>query len=397
MASAQSVFGIFGDGGRPLVRSPPVLLVSIAALCTAAGPALPPGLMATDRQWQVLTATDGDRAKLRQAADRLGAGRLNLAGKWIDGALLRAVVGNDEPLTRAVREAFERPVDVQDFLLFADDLLRSDRDLAAKPAYLPAGRARAVGVLLHPNDVFRRNRPRRYAETSTVVSLELPVAQLGLKPPPDGAVVGPDWAARYKQPETERGRLRALAKANPTLAKRVELLMDQLKAQGAMVFVESTVRRRERGYLLYGSFVLSRSEDEKSVLDHIAKLEQYNKEWGLNVPIKWMHPDGWRATVEAARSLAETFGVVYATPRGAKSSDHYDGSAVDLFVVNLPRYLTLVAPNGAQYSADLSDPSESRDLSLTPRLIEWIESRFALRKLRRDYPHWTDAREDDKN
>ena len=32
------------------------------------------------------------------------------------------------------------------------------------------------------------------------------------------------------------------------------------------------------------------------------------------------------------------------------------------------------------------------DLSLTPRLVEWIEAHFGFEKLRPDYPHWNDAR-----
>jgi hypothetical protein len=57
----------------------------------------------------------------------------------------------------------------------------------------------------------------------------------------------------------------------------------------------------------------------------------------------------------------------------------------------MPRSVTLVASDGAVKTFDLSDPNESRDLSLTPRLIEWIEEHFFLEKLRVDYPHWDDA------
>ncbi len=371
-----------------------LLAVALHAVLIASATPAKPTVMPMDRVWQVLTATTSPHRQLRQAAEQLGAGRFNLAGQWIDRAALLAVAESPpaEPLTRTIRETFERPVDMQDFLLFVDDLLRSGRDLVRAPAYLPAGRARAIGVLLHPNDVFRPDKPRRYAETATVVGLELPTAQVGLKPPPDGAVVGPRWAARYQQPQSEAGRMAALKKVNPDMAARVASLMTQLKAQGAMVYVESTVRRRERGYLLYGSFILSRSTSEKQVAKNITRLDAYNAAWGLNVPIKWAHPGGWRATIDAARALAETYGVVYATRRGAKSSDHYDGSAVDLFVVNLPRKLRLRGPDGATIDADLSAPNESRDLSLTPRLIEWIEAHFQFEKLRRDYPHWTDTK-----
>ena len=362
-----------------------VVSLLAAVLCTSP--------LAADREWDALTATATARAKLIEAGQRLGKGRINLAGRWITGSDLIALGRTDprEPLTRAMREAFRRPVDVDDFLLFADDLVHDGRDLQKEPAFLPAGRARRIGVLLHPNDVFR-NRPRLYATTSTAVWLEEPTTQIGLPPAKDGDPISPNWAARYQQPDTERGRMAALKAANPGLAERITRLMSQLKKQGAMVYVESTLRPRERGLLLYGAFVLSRSASRAEVAKQVAELESFNQDWGLNVPIRWRHPDGWQATVDAAQALAETFGVVYATKRGAQSSDHYDGSAIDLFVVNLPRKLTLCAPDGAILNADLSGPDESRDLNLTPRLIEWIETHFQLAKLRKDYPHWTDAR-----
>ena len=362
-----------------------------AATTTATIAPHPP--MAANRKWDVLTATASERQKLAQAGRKLNAGRFDLAGTWVDGATLVTLSKTPacEPLTRALREALERPVDVDDLLLFIDDLLAHGVDLEARPAYLPAGRARGVGVLLHPNDVFRKNRPRRYGERVTVIPLDAPTPQLGLKPARDGSVVGPNWAARYQQPETEQGRIDALQKANPSFGARVASLTKQLKAQGAFVFVDATVRAPERGYLLYGSYRLSRSESKKTLLKRIRELRRINKQWGLDVPIRWMHPKGWRATVDAARQLADTYGVVYATRRGARSSDHYGGKAIDLSAMNLPRRLTLIAPDRAELTIELSGPDESRDLSLTPRLVNWIEAHFAMKKLRKDYPHWSDA------
>ena len=39
------------------------------------------------------------------------------------------------------------------------------------------------------------------------------------------------------------------------------------------------------------------------------------------------------------------------------------------------------------------DPAQTRDLSLSPALIRWIEEHFELAKLLSDYPHWDDARQ----
>jgi len=36
---------------------------------------------------------------------------------------------------------------------------------------------------------------------------------------------------------------------------------------------------------------------------------------------------------------------------------------------------------------------QTRDLSLSPELIAWVEGHFELEKLVTDYPHWNDARD----
>ena len=68
------------------------------------------------------------------------------------------------------------------------------------------------------------------------------------------------------------------------------------------------------------------------------------------------------------------------------------GDRVDVVALGLPRSLSLTAPDGETRSFDLSDPSQPRDLSLTPELIDWIEQHFGFEKLKADYPHWNDAR-----
>ena len=152
------------------------------------------------------------------------------------------------------------------------------------------------------------------------------------------------------------------------------------------------MRDPRRGYLIYGSYLLSKSKTRRQVKRRVRRLNRYNRAWGLKVPIRWTHPRGWRATIEAARKMADTYGVAYATAGGARRSYHYDAGAVDFWAVGLPRTLKLKAPDGAKRTFDLSDPGETRDLNLTPALIEWIEAHYGFEKLKTDYPHWNDKR-----
>ena len=198
---------------------------------------------------------------------------------------------------------------------------------------------------------------------------------------------------RYPNPSGETESLAALAavRAESSFAGRIRSLMSQLRDQGAEVYLNSAVRSRERGYLMWGAFVLSRASDEDEVRARVKDLHRAREEWRLSVSIEWLHPEGWQATREAARAMAETYEVVYATEAGARASDHYTGRAVDLVALALPRRLELRAPNGKTRRFDLFHPQAARDLSLSPEIIEWIEANFSLKKLRSDYPHWSDA------
>lgn len=368
----------------------------VGVLLPGLAPAAGPHSLQTNQRWQLFSKPADDEARrliLERAATMLQGWSVNLAGVPLSPERLRDIARGHprEPLLRTTRELLRRPVDLDDLLLFLDDLLLAGaRGLDKTPIVLPPGRARSAGILLHPNDVFRPARAPHYGEGEGKLLLAAPTSQEGLRRPKNGAVVGPRWAARYLQPKTEAGRLRVLAKANPSFAARVKSLLTQLKNQGAWVMLESTVRKRERGFLIYGSYWISKAKTRRQVRKRIRRLNSLERRWGLKVPIRWSHPRGWRATRRAAHRLAETYGVDYATRGGAKKSDHYDGRAVDLWAVDLPRQLSLRAPDGAVASFDLSAPEQPRDLSLTPQLIEWIEAHFSFKKLRGDYPHWSD-------
>lgn len=354
---------------------------------------LPP--IQADRSWQVLTPSDDPRDVVRQAGEQLGDWTIDLAGVAIDGPWLLelAETPEDEPFLRALREKSGRAVDQEDFLWFLDDVLRAGQEgRRGEPFSVPSGRARAAGILLHPDDVFRA-RPRRYGATATL-AVDRPPPQATFPPAQDGDPLGPEWTMRYLNPANRAEHYAALAEERPRsgFASRVASLLAQFEEHGAQTYLASSVRRRERGYLMWGAFILSRAKSQAEVNQLVARLEERNRSWGLHIPITWRHPDGWQATVEAARRMADAYDVVYATENGARYSNHYGGKAVDFVAIDLPREITLRAPDGAVETFDLSNPEEPRDLSLTPRLIDWVEAHFGMRKLESDYPHWSDAR-----
>ena len=334
-----------------------------------------------------------DRERLRRLGQILGGWTLDLAGVPVHGQVLvdLANVPSSEPLERAVREALGRPIKLDGLLLFLDDVLNSDR--RGRPIVVTPGRARRVGLFVTPDEIFD-GEAFTYPRGRSEMPVHPPKRPRRVRPAPNGSLLGPRWTARFPNPHGEDVLLEGLAKARPgsDYHVRVRSLMTQLRESGAQVWLSSAVRPQKRGYLIWGSFILSRAKSAAEVRDAVRLLIARNKQWGLHVPIKWFDPAGWEATRRRAQAMAETYDVVYATERGARQSDHYTGVAVDITAVGLPRKLTLRAPDGAQTTFDLTGVKETRDLSLSPQLIDWVEEHFGFEKLRADYPHWTDAR-----
>jgi hypothetical protein len=354
---------------------PPVLLILVAGI-------------PIDRTIEALPKTTDVRVALAAAGKALAGRRMTIGGFVLDGGLFEAIAKApaSEPIERAVREGLHRPVDVQDLILFLDDVIASNVD---GPVTITADRARSFGIFIHPKDVFG-TEPKVYGDGGGSIPIDDPPLQKDLEPAEDGDPPGPRWTARYQQPESFADRLAELEQTRPVFGARMKSLVAQLEARGASIIVESAVRSRARGYLIYGSYFASRAKSPRELDRRIRTLDRYNRDWGLDVPITWRHPGGFSATVEAARLMADTYGVDFATPTGARRSDHYDGKAVDLVAVDLPRTLELTAPDGTKKTFDLTAPNEPRDLNLTPALIDWIEKSFGVRKVREDYPHWAD-------
>lgn len=363
------------------------LLLSVALAIAPSTTPLP-----LDRTLTVLPEGETP-AQLAAAAEKLADWEIELAGVPLDGPRLLALSTPPEGigLTRHVRETLGRAVDPVDLVYFLDDVLAAE-ERRGERFHVHVGRARRQGVLLHPDDIFR-NRPRRYPKGKRM-SVDVPVEQTAIDTPaPDGAGPGPDWTARYRNPADRAEMLAAVRAERPksTFADRIDDLLTQLEEQGAEVYLASTTRFRERGYLMWGAFHLSRAGSESELRERLAVVTARNAEWGLDIPIQWDRPGDWTAIKDAARQMADTYDVVYATENGARSSNHYGARAADLIAIALPRRVTLTAPDGATRSFDLTGDDEARDLSLTPRMIDWVEAHWGMDKLRSDYPHWTDT------
>ena len=80
-----------------------------------------------NRSWEVLGDSQTPRERLREAGRLLGERSITFAGRDLGQVDLTALGGTPEaePLVRALREYLRQPVDLDDFLLFLDDVLAS--------------------------------------------------------------------------------------------------------------------------------------------------------------------------------------------------------------------------------------------------------------------------------
>ena len=369
-----------------------IVLLTCAALCLGTASPQP---MTVNATWEnVPEPIQGDsRGVLRVLGNQLGKSVIEISGVRLSGKHLLQLAATplEDSLVQALRQVARRPLKVDGLLYFVDDVLSLSKARRTRDVVLTSSRARRLGVLLHPEEVFEE-KIRIYPHEETEVHIDRPGSPRSYPPAKDGQILGPEWTARFPNPRGEQAKFQKLGQAVPgsDFHLRVSALLRQFRAQGADVFVDATVRAQERGYLIWGSYLLSQVETEKDYRETLQELREAKKEWQLSVPIVWQHPKGWQAGVEAARAMAEAYSVTYATRGGAESSNHYDGLAVDMTVVNLPASLTLEAPDGEKRVFDLSDPEHPRDLSLSPALISWIEDKYRVYKLKLDYPHWDD-------
>ena len=122
--------------------------------------------------------------------------------------------------------------------------------------------------------------------------------------------------------------------------------------------------------------------------ERLQTLDDYERDWGLDIPITWRHPQGFTATVEAARAMADAYGVDYATPRGP-AVEPLRGARCRSGGGRSSPASSPSAPDGARREFDLSAPEASETCPSAPSSFRWIETHFEVRKLRRDYPHWS--------
>ncbi|MFL6350513.1 MAG: peptidoglycan-binding domain-containing protein [Bryobacteraceae bacterium] len=146
-----------------------------------------------------------------------------------------------------------------------------------------------------------------------------------------------------------------------------------LAEAGAQVSIASTLRPRQRAYLMHFSFLIAAGATDASMVPTFS-----------GVDIDWIHRDSEgqpdpRATRNAAREMVTGYAIVYAP---ALDSRHTQGLAADMDIF-WSGNLTILNAHG-----------RSLVISSTPRSggnlqIQAIGATYGVNKLASDPPHWS--------
>ena len=188
-----------------------IVLLTCAVLCFGGAEPDPLPVNAT---WEnVPVAVQGDsRAIMRVLGSQLGKTVVEISGVRISGKDLIQLGSTpvERSLVQAVRLAIRRPLKVDGLLYFIDDVLSLSQERRTRDVVLTSSRARRLGVLLHPEEVFEE-KSRVYPHDETEVYVDRPGLPRSYAPAKDGQVLGPEWTARFPNPRGEHAKFEKLA------------------------------------------------------------------------------------------------------------------------------------------------------------------------------------------
>jgi hypothetical protein len=154
----------------------------------------------------------------------------------------------------------------------------------------------------------------------------------------------------------------------------VKKFIAALRAAGATVTVNATLRPRERAYLMHWSFKIARANTDPEKVPAMA-----------GVDIEWVHRDekgntNVPASKTAAGMMVDAYEIAY---EPALASRHTEGKAVDMDISWNSRDLTIKDASGKDVTikTGLKDGSNSQ--------LHTVGRSYGVIKLVSDPPHWS--------
>lgn len=153
----------------------------------------------------------------------------------------------------------------------------------------------------------------------------------------------------------------------------VDRFVSALRAAGATVTIDDTLRPPERAYLMHFSFRIAREAMDPAIVPAMQ-----------GVDVQWVHLDSQgRPDLPASRAAAEEmvqgYGVVF---RPALTSRHTEGRAIDM-TIGWRGNLTISNARGDRTTI-ASLPRSGENTAL-----QRVGASYGVRKLASDPPHWS--------
>lgn len=176
---------------------------------------------------------------------------------------------------------------------------------------------------------------------------------------------GAAWFAANEAKFPNSDRVSDLA---PAFATQVQSFIDALRAASASVRVSSTLRNRNRAWLMHHAWRIALSEIEPG--DVPANPE---------VDIIWDHGD-LRTSRRAAAAMVQSFGIRF---KPSLTSNHIEGTAIDM-TISWDHPIDVADASGRMHRVD--QPRSGN----TNTALHAIGASYGVRKLATDPPHWSE-------
>lgn len=170
---------------------------------------------------------------------------------------------------------------------------------------------------------------------------------------------GPNWVRRFPQ-STSVDDLTEPFRSN------VKRFLGALSAAGARVIIASTLRPRERAYLMHYSAAIVR---RKILPERVPPMD--------GVSIEWVHPSA-HASLSAAMAMASAYCIVHPP---AIDSNHTRGRAIDM------RIESILGKSVAMADGKLAKVCKHTDKDSD---LFAIGATYNVIKLVPDIPHWSE-------
>ena len=179
---------------------------------------------------------------------------------------------------------------------------------------------------------------------------------------------GPQWVGRYPGSRLTRD-------LDPVFRLAVENFLAALTSAGAIVQVSSTLRPKQRAYLMHWAHQVFRNGLAPAKVPALA-----------GVPIQWVHPT-LAASIAAAAAMVDGFGIGHLCAEVAPALDtlHATGEAIDM-TIEWGGTLSIKKHNG-EHVAIASQPR----CGMNPQLHE-VGLSYGVVKYAggaKDKPHWS--------